>query len=109
MRALLFTCVSSALGCLLLADPPSLGDGGPDAPASGWIDIGGRTVGEVAEELNRRNHLQIIVRDPAVAALVVPPIPLELDAPETFVSMVSDRKDIAAIRDSAGNVHLQRG
>lgn len=77
--------------------------------ASGWIDIGGRTVGEVAHELNRRNRMQIIVSDPVVAALVVPAIPLELDAPEAFVSMVSDRRDIAAIRDSAGNVHLQRG
>jgi transmembrane sensor len=60
------------------------------------LEIRGATIGAVAAHLNQREFTKIVIADPSVAALIIRPMILNRDAPQTFVEHLADSPNILA-------------
>jgi transmembrane sensor len=74
--------------------------------AHGRLIFDGKTVAQAAEEFNRRNRLQIRVRDAAVAERLVVGV-FDAADPESFAQVVAREAPVVIVRDVPGVITLQ--
>ena len=72
--------------------------------AKGVLILGGLTVAEGAEQLNRRNRTQIVVENPALGARVVAFASVKVDSPETYAKAVAQEPGVQMIIDRENDV-----
>jgi transmembrane sensor len=70
----------------------------------GLLILGGMTVAEGVEELNRRNRTQIVVDSPALGARVVEFASVKVDSPETYAKVVAQEPGVTIILDKDNGV-----
>jgi transmembrane sensor len=71
---------------------------------TGLLVLGGMTVAEGVDELNRRNRTQIIVDSPELGARVLPLASVKIDAPETYAKAVAQEQGVRMIVDKENGV-----
>lgn len=67
--------------------------------ADGWLTYEDKTIAEVAGEFNRRNHIKIVITDPAIAARRLAFFRGIATDPESFVAALAANSDITIVRD----------
>jgi len=67
--------------------------------ANGMLVLGGLTVSEGVEELNRRNRMQIVVDSPALGARVVEFASVKVDSPERYARIVAAEPGVTMVLD----------
>jgi transmembrane sensor len=72
--------------------------------ANGLLMLGGMTVAEGVEELNRRNRTQIVVESPALRAKVITFASVEINAPERYARLVAREPGVKMILDPQNGV-----
>lgn len=72
--------------------------------AKGLLMLGGLTVAEGVEELNRRNRTQIIIDTPALGARVVEFASVDVDAPERYARMIASERGVTMTLDKKNGV-----
>lgn len=72
--------------------------------AHGLLVLGGLTVSEGVEQLNRRNRTQIIVESPTLGARVVKFASVRVDSPETYAQAVAQESGVTMILDKENGV-----
>jgi transmembrane sensor len=72
--------------------------------ANGLLILGGMTVAEGVEQLNRRNRTQIVVESPALRARVVEFASINVDEPERYARLIAADSDIRMIVDRKHDV-----
>jgi ferric-dicitrate binding protein FerR (iron transport regulator) len=70
----------------------------------GLLILGGMTVAEGVEQLNRRNRTQIVVESPALGAKVVAFASVKVDSPETYAKAVAQDQGVTMILDKENGV-----
>jgi ferric-dicitrate binding protein FerR (iron transport regulator) len=70
----------------------------------GLLILGGMTVAEGVEELNRRNRTQIIVESPVLGAKVVEFASVKVDSPETYAKVIAKDSGVTMILDKENGV-----
>jgi transmembrane sensor len=71
---------------------------------NGLLILGGLTVSEGVEQLNRRNRTQIVVESPALGAKVVQLASVKVDSPETYARIVAAEPGVDLILDKENGV-----
>jgi ferric-dicitrate binding protein FerR (iron transport regulator) len=71
---------------------------------NGLLILGGLTVSEGVEQLNRRNRTQIIVESPTLGAKVVEFASVKVDSPETYAKAVAQESGVTMILDKENGV-----
>lgn len=71
---------------------------------NGLLMLGGLTVAQGAEELNRRNRVQIVVESPNLATKVVEFASVKVDSPETYARAVAQEPGVHMIVDKEKGV-----
>lgn len=90
----------------------SIADGKLDIAPRGvhWqgetLDVQGVTVAALAEYLNQKESVKIVIDDPSVAAIVIRAMTLNHDVPKGFVERMADSPNIVATYEGDG-VHLR--
>lgn len=67
--------------------------------ADGWLTYEDKTIAEVASEFNRRNHVKIVIADPAIAERRLAFFRGSATDPESFVAALAANSDITVVRD----------
>jgi len=65
----------------------------------GWLIVDGETIGEVANEFNRRNAVQIKIDDPGLAARRLDLTQFRIGSPEEFARLVDAQPGVALTGD----------
>ena len=71
--------------------------------ANGWLVFRGETVGQAAEEFNRRNVVQIDIA-PALAERTLPYYRFRVDSPESFAKTIAGQPDVVLKADRSNKV-----
>ena len=71
---------------------------------NGLLILGGMTVSEGVEQLNRRNRTQIVVDSPALGAKVVEFASVNVDSPERYARIVAAEPGVRMILDKENGV-----
>ena len=72
--------------------------------ANGMLVLGGLTVSEGVEELNRRNRMQIVVDSPALGARIVEFASVKVDSPERYARIVAAEPGVTMILDKENGI-----
>ena len=73
--------------------------------ATGWLVFEGATIGEIVNELNRRNEVQIEIEQPDIAARPMRGLQrFRVDASAAFARYIAESNDLALIEDRSGSV-----
>lgn len=73
--------------------------------STGWLVFEGATIGEVIEELNRRNAVQIEIEPPEIAARPLRGfLRFRVDSSAAFARYIAATSDLALIEDRSGSV-----
>lgn len=73
--------------------------------ANGWLIFEGETIGEVVNELNRRNAVQIEIEQPEVAARPMRGFyRFRVDSSARYAQYIADTNDLVLIEDRSGSV-----
>jgi transmembrane sensor len=75
--------------------------------ADGWLTYEDKTIAEVASEFNRRNRIQIVVGDPAIAARRLAFFRGSATDPESFVAALAANSDITIMRDDPNVLRVE--
>lgn len=75
--------------------------------ADGWLTYEDKTIAEVASEFNRRNRVQIVIADPAIATRRLAFFRGSATDPESFVSALAVSDDITIVRDDPDVLRVQ--
>lgn len=71
---------------------------------NGQLILSGLTVSEGVEELNRRNHMQIVIETPALGARVVEFASVNVDSPEIYARIVAAKPGVRMAVDKDNGV-----
>jgi ferric-dicitrate binding protein FerR (iron transport regulator) len=71
---------------------------------NGLLELGGLTVSEGVDQLNRRNRTQILVESPTLGARVVKFASVKVDSPETYAKAVAQESGVTMILDKENGV-----
>lgn len=71
---------------------------------NGLLELGGLTVSEGVEQLNRRNRTQILVESSSLGARVVKFASVKVDSPETYAKAVAQESGVTMILDKENGV-----
>lgn len=72
--------------------------------ANGWLMLGGLTVAEGIEELNRRNRMQIVLENPDLGKHVVKFARVKVDSPESYANAVAAEQGVTIVVDKNNDV-----
>jgi transmembrane sensor len=73
--------------------------------ATGWLVFEGETIGEIVNELNRRNAIQIEIELPEIAARPMHGLQrFRVDSSWAFARYIAETNDLALIEDPSGSV-----
>lgn len=73
--------------------------------ATGWLVFEGTTIGEIVNELNRRNIVQIEIEHPEVAAHPMRGLHrFRVDSSAAFARYIAETNDLTLIEDRSGSV-----
>jgi ferric-dicitrate binding protein FerR (iron transport regulator) len=71
---------------------------------NGLLILGGMTVSEGVDELNRRNRTQIVVDTPALGERIIRLASVKVDSPETYARIVAAEPGVSLILDKENGV-----
>lgn len=71
---------------------------------NGLLELGGLTVSEGVEQLNRRNRTQILVESSSLGARVVKFASVKVDSPETYAKAIAQESGVTMILDKENGV-----
>lgn len=71
---------------------------------NGLLVLGGLTVAEGVEQLNRRNRVQIVVDSPALGMRVIEFASVKVDSPETYAKAIAAEPGVSMLLDKENGV-----
>lgn len=77
--------------------------------AAGWLVCENMTIGEIADEFNRRNRVKILVGAPSIAARRLHLFRGRATDPESFVAALATSGDIVVMRDELDVLRIEFG
>lgn len=77
------------------------------ARGDGWLTFEATTLGAVVEELNRRNHVQIVLEDSSVATRPLAFLRVRATDPESFIAALAADRDIFIGRTASRRYYVR--